>query len=166
MVKWPRKNPNLKGKPILERILFSAIKWKYNKNIDKIISTKILNKLTEFRNFTIKIYANSLPRKSCQAVCMNCLNFHAHCCTVQTSLISIPIVRTVRNFMPQKTQKSCPEKLSPKMCPEFSSGNVLYENVIFVVVRSWETFPLLFSLFLQFFLLLCSLTLLKNRMRL
>ena len=62
-----------------ERILFSAIKWKYGKNRDKLISTTVLSKLTEFRNFTVKIYANSLPRKPCPTDCTYCLNFCAHC---------------------------------------------------------------------------------------
>ena len=41
-----------------ERILFSAIKLKYTKNMDKFISATVLNKLTEFINFTIKFFAN------------------------------------------------------------------------------------------------------------
>ena len=39
----------------------------------------MLSKLTEFRNFTVKISANSLPQKLCQNDCTYCLDFHPHC---------------------------------------------------------------------------------------
>ena len=41
-----------------ERILFSAIKLKYSKNREKLISTTVLSKLTELRNFIVKISTN------------------------------------------------------------------------------------------------------------
>ena len=100
-----------------------------------------------------------LPRFLCPLLyhidCTVCLNFCAHCtdCTYCTELYGLYIILCLYIFF----VKNRPKK--------FASGNVLYKNVIYAAVWYWEMCPLLFSLILQFFLLLCSPTLMKNRMR-